>query len=176
MRLERRRTGVSLAKGPAFLIGLALLAYGVAAFIFGADGFSTEFVPDGDINGETFLGIEANGWSAALFAAAGLLLVLGATKHWGAKSVSLIVGLVLCAASVIALQDGSDVVGLFAANNWTKLAWGAAGVALVVVSLLPRVGRRREVVHDTAPPATRTGRFTRDRDRDRDVVRDRETV
>jgi hypothetical protein len=56
---------------------------------------------------------------------------------------SLIVGLALGAASVIALVDGDDVFGIFAANGLTKLVWGVAAAVLLVLALLPRVGSRK---------------------------------
>jgi len=67
----------------------------------------------------------------------------------------------MAAAAVIAIVDGSDVFGVFAANGATMLAFGAAAVALLVVAMLPRVGRRREeVVVDRDRDGA--GRFERD--------------
>jgi len=182
-----RRDGVSLAKGPAGLIGLASLALGVLGFIFGDQSFSTSAV-DGDVSGDTFLGIEGNGWTWLLFAAGGLLLLLAAPMHWGAKTMSIIVGLAFGAASLIAIADGSDVFGIIAANGWTMLALGAAATALLLTALLPRIGRKRNhttttdrervvaprgehrVIEREEPAADRAGRFEREtevRDRDR---------
>jgi hypothetical protein len=107
--------------------------------------------PDGTVNGSTFLGIEGNGWTWALFAAAGLLLLLGSPIHWGAKSMAFIVGVAMVVGALIALSDGTDILGIFATNNWTKLVMGVGGVALILLSMAPRVGRRR----GTAPTATR---------------------
>ena len=60
---------------------------------------------------------------------------------------------------MLALVDGSDVLGVFAANGATILAFAAAAVALLLVAMLPRVGRKRreEVVVDR-----RDRRFDRD--------------
>src|SRR3954468_3973539 len=88
------RKGVSLAKGPVALVGLAMLAYGVLAFIFGATSFAAHPL-HGTVNGDHFLGLEANGWTALLFAVGGALLLFGSPLHWGAKTMSIIVGLVL---------------------------------------------------------------------------------
>jgi hypothetical protein len=52
--------------------------------------------------------------------------------------------------ALIALSDGTDVLGIFATNGWTKLVMGAGGAALILLSILPRVGRRRA----EAPVAT----------------------
>ncbi len=139
----KQKKGFSLAKGPVALVGLALLVYGVTAFILGGKSFSTEPL-SGTVTGETWLGLEVNAWSSILFIAAGLLLLFGAPLHWGAKSMSLIVGLVLGAASVIALYDGDDVFGIFAANGLTALVWGVAAAVLLILALLPRVGGKRK--------------------------------
>ena len=114
------------------------------------------------MNGTTFIGIEGNGWTWALFAAAGLLLLLGSPVHWGAKSMAFIVGVAYVVGALIALSDGTDILGIFATNNWTKLVMGAGGAALIVLSMMPRVGRRA----GTAPVGrarapTRRGRFAR---------------
>ncbi len=135
----RHTKGTSLAKGPVGLLGLALLAYGVTALIFGGHGF-TQHAPTGAVDGKTWLGLEVNGWSGLLFVAAGLLLLLGAPMHWGAKSMSLIVGISLVVLCLIALANGHGALGIFAANGLTELVWGAAGALLIVLSLLPRVG------------------------------------
>ena len=182
MRTYRKpRRGFSLAKGPAGILGLALIACGVLGYLFAGDSFTAN-PPDGLVPSDTWLGIETNGWTDVLFAGAGLLVLLGTPTHWGAKSASLISGLVLGAAAIISLIRDGDIFGIFAANNRTALVMAIAGAALLIVALLPRVGRR-EVVTDrtvTAPEdATvprRTGRFRRNRDRDVVADRDRETV
>jgi hypothetical protein len=168
----RARSGVSLAKGPVALIGIASLALGVLGFIFASRSFGFD-APSGTVQGTNFIGIEGNGWTWVVFAAAGLLLLLGSPIHWGAKSMAFIVGVVFVVGALIALSDGNDILGIVATNNWTKLIMGAAGAALIVLSMMPRVGRRR----GGAPVATR-----RDRDRELDAPadgrfdRDREPV
>jgi membrane protein implicated in regulation of membrane protease activity len=162
MARQHRDKGVSLAKGPVGIVGLVLLAYGVLALIFGGNGFTTDPV-DGTVQGTKWLGFEGNGWSNVLTAAAGALLLFGSPTHWGAKSLSLIVGLALGAASVIAMADGDDVFGIFAANGLTELAWGIAALVLIVLALLPLVGGRDRVDHTT-------GRTERRLERDRDTA------
>jgi hypothetical protein len=147
MAKTKKTGGISLAKGPIALIGALLLAYGATAFVMGGHSFALDF-PSGTVNGKTWLGLEVNAWSSLLFIAAGVLLLISAPAHWAAKTMSLIVGLVLVAAAVIALYDKHDVLGIFAANGPTRLVWGVAGVLLIVLSLLPRVGRKN------APGAT----------------------
>jgi hypothetical protein len=159
----RTRRGVSLAKGPAAIIGLVLVAYGAVGLIFYGHSFVAHPM-NGTVNGPTFFGIEANGWTNLLFLVGGLLLLLWAPMHWGAKAMSLIVGGAFIAAAVLAVIDGADVFGIFAANNATKLAWAVAGAVLLIVALLPRVGRRDEVIVDDGAAATTAGagRFRRD--------------
>jgi hypothetical protein len=160
------RKGVSLAKGPVAVVGLASLVFGVLGFVFADQSFTLD-VPDGTVEGATFLGVEGNGWTWALFAAAGLLLLLGSPIHWGAKSMAFMVGVAMIVGALIAISDGTDILGIFAANNWTKLVMGAMGAGLVVLAMMPRVGTRR----GGAPMATRreeqeledSRRFERDR-------------
>jgi hypothetical protein len=150
MAKTRKTGGISLAKGPVAVIALALLAYGITALLMGGHSFAMH-PPSGTVNGKTWLGLEVNAWSSLLFIAAGALLLISAPAHWTAKSMSMIVGLILAAAALIALYDTTDVLGIFAANGLTKLVWGAAGALLILLSLLPRVGRRKA----TAPPRRR---------------------
>lgn len=152
--------GVSLAKGPVAIVGVALLALGVLGLIFGGNGFTADPV-SGTAQGTKWLGLEANGWSNLLFAGAGALLLLGAPLHWGAKSLSLVVGLALGAASVIALVDGDDVFGIFAANGLTQLVWGIAAAVLLVLAMLPRVGSRKHRDDHRDEPRRDTPRFER---------------
>jgi hypothetical protein len=159
-----RTKGVSLAKGPVGIIGAVLLAGGILGLLFGSTNFTTH-APDGDVTGGTWLGIEGNGWTWLGFAAAGVILLMSAPMHWGAKTMALLVGLVMAAACVIAIVDGNDVFGVAAANRATMLVMGAAGVALLVLAMLPRVGRRRDVAVEDDAATTRNGRFARRRDR-----------
>jgi hypothetical protein len=164
----RPRNGISLAKGPVALVGLASLLLGVLGFIFASRSFDFD-APSGTVTGTTFIGIEGNGWTWVVFAAAGLLLLLGSTIHWGATSMAFIVGVAFVVGALIALSDGDDILGVVAMNGWTTLVMGAAGAGLIILSMLPRVGRRR----GAAPVATRrereledprSGRFDRERE------------
>lgn len=139
MATKRKTRGTSLAKGPVGLIGLVLLIYGVTALILGSHSLA-QHAPSGSVSGKTWLGLEVNGWSGLLFVVAGLLLLFVSPLHWGAKGMSLIVGIVLGAAALVALAKGHGVLGIFAANGRTELVWGIAAALLIVLSLLPRVG------------------------------------
>lgn len=184
MTTKHRTKGTSLAKGPIGFIGLAFLAYGITALLFGGHGFA-EHAPTGAVDGKTWLGLEVNGWSSLLFVAAGLLLLLGAPMHWGAKSMSLIVGIALAALCLIALANGHGALGIFAANGLTELVWGAAAALLIVLSLLPRVGRKTKRGYEhsirtqTIPrgePGHRTVQRTPARERTAAVDRQRPTT
>lgn len=163
---KTKTKGVSLAKGPVALVGLALLAYGITAFIFGGHSFAAHPL-SGTVTGKTWLGLEVNAWSSLLFAGSGLLLLFGAPLHWGAKGLALVVGLVLGAAAVIAAYDKNDVFGIFAANGLTKLVWAIAAAVLLVVALLPRVGASkagsRHTRHEHEAGAGRGGQVDDDR-------------
>ena len=139
-RSDTRKKGVSLAKGPVGLLGAAMLAWGILSLVLGGNTFASSPV-SGTVQGDSLFGLEGNGWTNLLWIAAGALLLFGAPLHWGAKTMALLVGLALGAASVISMFDGEDVFGIFAANGPTMLAWGAASVALLLLSLLPRVGK-----------------------------------
>ncbi len=158
MTTRHRTKGTSLAKGPIGLIGLALLAYGITALIFGGHSFA-QHAPTGAVQGKTWLGLDVNGWTSLLFVAAGLLLLFGAPMHWGAKSMSLIVGISLAALCVIALANGHGALGIFAANGLTELVWGAAGALLIVLSLLPRVGGKPTRGYERPVATGNTRRF-----------------
>ena len=148
------RRGVSLAKGPVAIVGIASLALGILGLHLRQPELQLRRARAGPSRAATFLGIEGNGWTWALFAAAGLLLLLGSPIHWGAKSMAFIVGVVMVVGALISLSDGDDVLGIVATNNWTTLVMGAGGAALIVLSMMPRVGKRR----GGAPMATREER------------------
>jgi hypothetical protein len=178
---ERRTdtTGISLAKGPVGIIGLAMVAFGVLGLLFANANFGMS-PPDGPVAGDLLFGIEVNGWTNVLFIAGGALLAFGAPLHWGAKSMALLVGLAVGAASVIRLVDGNDVLGIFAANGPTALVLGALAVALILMAMLPRVRRERRVEDDRtarerhaereAVREERGARFTREPDERREPV------
>jgi hypothetical protein len=155
---ETTTKGPGLARGPALILGAILAAFGLILFIKSGDSQPTGGFPDGSATGPDFLGFEANGWTAWLTTASGALLLFGAAQHLLAKTMSLIVALVLGAAAIIAAIDG-DVLGLAAANFWTELGWGIAAVLLLFNLFAPRV----EHDHDDHDDDGRRRRFGRDR-------------
>ena len=152
----RTEKGVSLARGPALILGTILEVAGLY-FLYKQHGFPPfSNFPNGNapVQGKVFFGIfGANGWTGLFTAAAGGLLLFGAAQHLLAKTMSLIVGLALGAAAVIAVING-DVLGLAAANNWTKLGWAVCAVILLFNTLIPRRTRTiEEPVPDERPVA-----------------------
>jgi hypothetical protein len=181
----RTEKGISLARGPALILGTILTAVGLY-LLYKARTFppfsnfpNGHAVKDGDFLFRIF---GANGWTGMLTAVGGGLLLFGAAQHLLAKTMSLIVGIALGAAAVIALISG-NVLGMAAANGWTKLGWGICAVILLFNTLVPR--RRRTIVvasdaavadgapapvaHDRRPVATDDVAEVRD---DRVVPRD----
>ena len=159
----RTEKGMSLSRGPALVLGTILLAAGLY-FLYRQHNFQhfSNF-PNGNapVNGKVFGIFGANGWTGMLTAVAGGLLLFGAAQHVLAKTMSLIVGVALGAAAIIAFISG-NVLGMAAANAWTKLAWAIAAGILLFNTLLPR--RRRTVVTTGAggrSVADREGRHTR---------------
>ncbi|MGZ4296084.1 MAG: DUF4383 domain-containing protein [Solirubrobacteraceae bacterium] len=153
---------MSLARGPALVLGTILTAVGLY-LLYKARTFPPfSNFPNGTAtkDGDYIFGLfAANGWTAMLTAVAGSLLLFGAAQHLLAKTMSLIVGVALGAAAVIGLASG-DVLGMAATNGWTELGWGVCAVILLFNTLVPR--RRRTVVvadeaavAETAPVAER---------------------
>ncbi len=141
----RTEKGMSLARGPALILGTILLAAGLY-FLYKQHDFPTFSAnfPNGDVTvyGKVFGIFRANGWTGMLTAVAGGLLLFGAAQHLLAKTMSLIVGVALGAAAVIGAING-NVLGMAAANAWTEIAWGAAAAILLFNTIIPR--RRRTV-------------------------------
>ncbi len=142
----RTEKGMSLARGPALIVGTIVLAVGLY-LLYKARTFPPfSNFPNGDVtkDGDFLFGLfGANGWTGMLTAVGGGLLLFGAAQHLLAKTMSLIVGVAFGAAAVIALVSG-NVLGMAAANGWTKLGWAICAVILLFNTLVPR--RRREVV------------------------------
>ncbi len=152
----RTEKGLSLARGPALVLGTILLAAGLY-FIYKQHAFP-KFAnfPDGKapVDGKVLFAIfGANGWTGMLTAIGGGLLLFGAAQHLLAKTMSLIVGIALGAAAIIAASSG-DVLGLAAANSWTEIGWGIAAAILLFNTLIPR--RRRTIAEDTGDAGERT--------------------
>ncbi|MBV9047835.1 MAG: hypothetical protein JOY58_06180 [Solirubrobacterales bacterium] len=186
----RTEKGISLARGPALILGTILLAAGL--YFLYKEHFFPPFshFPNGKapVEGKVFGIFGANGWTGMLTAVAGGLLLFGAAQHLLAKTMSLIVGVALAAAAIIGAIKG-NVLGMAAANAWTEIAWGIAAAILLFNVLIPR--RRTTVPIDdrrrgigsgpartaepaaagaAAPVATPGSRRARDADADADAA------
>jgi hypothetical protein len=153
--------GPGLARGPALIVGSILLAFALLSLITHNDfpNFGSNF-PDGNAEGSKFLIFEVNGWTNWLLAASGGLLLFGSAQHLLAKTISLVVGLVLGAAAVIALISG-DILGLGAANFWTWVGLAGVAVVLLLNVFAPRIRHERDGARDDE--ARDHERFRRDR-------------
>ncbi len=120
--------GAGLARGPAYIIGTILAAFGLILLLSSGDApinFATDGFPDADASGEKFLGFEWNGWTAWITITAGVLLIFGAAQHALAKGFSLVVGLVLGAFALI----GSSTVTYWAWPPPTgRLSWAGGSL------------------------------------------------
>src|SRR5664279_1083562 len=153
---SRTEKGPSLARGPALILGTILLAAGL--FFISTQHrflpFSNFPAGSAPVDGKALGIFGANGWTGMLTAVGGGLLLFGAAQHLLAKTMSLIVGVALGVAAIIAALSG-NVLGLAAANRWTEIGWGIAAAILLFNTLIPR--RRTTVVEDTGYAAgTRT--------------------
>jgi hypothetical protein len=155
----RTEKGMSLARGPALVLGTILTAVGLY-LLYKARTFPPfSNFPNGDAarDGNFLFGIfGANGWTAMLTAVGGGLLLFGAAQHLLAKTMSLIVGVALGAATVIALVSG-NVLGMAATNGWTKLGWAICAAILLFNTLVPRRRRTGTVADETAARHERMG-------------------
>jgi hypothetical protein len=155
----RTEKGVSLARGPALILGTILLAAGLY-FLYKQHNFlKFSNFPNGNapVDGKAFFGIfGVNGWTGMLTAVAGGLLLFGAAQHLLAKTISLIVGVVLGASAIIAVVTG-NVLGMAAANAWTKLGWGVAAAILLINTLIPRRRKTVTVLDDRSRAAATHG-------------------
>lgn len=145
----RTEKGMSLARGPALVLGTILTAVGLY-LLYKAHTFPRfASFPDGTAHpdGKFLFGLfGANGWTGMLTAAGGGLLLFGAAQHFLAKTMSLIVGIALAAAAIIGLTSSGNVVGMAAANHLTELGWGVCAVILLFNTLVPRRTRTVEAV------------------------------
>jgi hypothetical protein len=153
----RTERGVSLSRGPALVLGTILLVAGLY-FMYKQHTFlKFSNFPSGNapVQAKVLEGIfGVNGWSGMFTAAAGGLLLFGAAEHMLAKTMSLIVGIALGAAAIIALVSG-NVLGMAAANHWTELLWGISAVILLFNVAVPR--RTRTVPVEAGAGTRRRG-------------------
>lgn len=158
---DGRHTGMTPAQWYCLLAGAALLLAGIFGFIADAsfdvagsgDGEATGNA-NGQLQGDSFLGFEVNGWHNVVHLASGLLLLSAFRKRTAAKTIALLFGITYGAVAVIGLVDGNDVFGLLPVNpadNILHIALSLAGILAALVS--PRDER---LTTSTAPATGRT--------------------
>src|SRR3954467_4358355 len=161
----RRRTP---AQWYCLLGGAALLLAGLLGFIADAS-FDTSTNADvdrlgnagGQLQGDSLLGFEVNGWHNVIHVASGLLLLLAASRARRARTVALLFGAVYGVVTIIGLIDGNDVLGLFPVNAADNILHiGLTALAFVAAFASPNRdrredGARRPVVFETHDHAVR---------------------
>lgn len=120
---------------PVWIMGVLLVVFGLVGLLTGGNGFSAEPF-NGDVSGEVLLGIEANGWTNALFVVNGGLLILASVTVFSARFVAAAVGLDFAAAATVALIDGSNVLGVFATNAATRTVWAVLALILLLLAVV----------------------------------------
>jgi hypothetical protein len=148
--------------------GLALLLAGLLGFIADAS-FDTGAGTDADrlgnangqLQGDSFLGFEVNGWHNVVHVASGLLLLLAASRATRARTVALLFGAVYGVVTVIGLIDGNDVLGLFPVNAADNILHiGLTALAFLAALASPDRDRddakvRRPVIETHEPQAVK---------------------
>ena len=162
---DGRHKGMTPAQWYCLLAGLALLLAGIFGFLADAS-FDVSGTGDGDggnangeLQGDSFLGFEVNGWHNVIHLLSGLLLLSAFRKRTAAKTVALAFGIVYGIVALIGLINGNDVLGLIPVNpadNILHIALSLAGILAALVS------PRDEKLRTSTAPATAgtTGRGT----------------
>ena len=129
---RHRDRGRTPAQWYCTLAGLALLLAGIAGF-FVDSGFDT----GGNIDGDSLIGFEVNGFHNIVHILSGVLLLAAAPKRASAKAVALLFGLTYGAVALIGLVDGETIFGLFPVNpadNILHIALSAVGILAAIAS------------------------------------------
>ncbi len=173
------RTGArSLAQNYCLLAGLALLLAGIFGFIADATFDTSASATDGEggnangqLQGDSFLGFEVNGWHNVVHLLSGLVLLAAANAAPAARITAIAFGAVYGLVALIGLIDGNDVLGFIPVNGADNLLHIALAALGIIAGLMSPTFRG----HRTADAGTGIG--TRDRanttttgTRDREVV------
>jgi len=138
------KQGMTPAQWYCLLAGLGLLLAGIFGFL--ADGsFDTSASgdtdqtgnADGQLQGDSFLGFEVNGWHNIVHLLSGAVLLSAFRKRKAAKTMALAFGIVYGLVTIIGLIDGNDILGLLPVNpadNILHLALSALGILAALVS------------------------------------------
>ena len=165
---KRPRT---LAQKYCMLAGLALLLAGIFGFIADAT-FDTSATVDpeggntnGQLQGDSFLGFEVNGWHNVVHLLSGLVLLAAANAAPAARITAIAFGAVYGLVALIGLIDGNDVLGFIPVNGADNLLHIALAALGIVAGLASRTFRGHKQVatdHDRDAHMT-TGHATNGR-------------
>ena len=139
-RDDGRHTGRTPAQWYCLLAGAVLLLAGIFGFISDAT-----FDAGSDLQGDSFLGLEVNGWHNVVHVLSGVVLLAAFSRRKPAKAVALTFGLVYGLVTIIGLIDGNDVLGIIpvnAADNVLHLALSLVGILAALASPTDEHGRR----------------------------------
>ena len=159
------RGGRTAAQWFCLLGGLALLLAGLLGFLADAT-FDTSASVDtdaggnanGQLQGDSFLGFEVNGWHNLVHVASGLLLLSGFARRSLAKTVAIVFGLTYGLVTLIGLIDGNDMLGILPVNpadNILHSALTALGLGTGLVSPGNDTDRRGHMSSRFEAPSTR---------------------
>jgi len=146
------------------LAGLGLLLGGIFGFIANAS-FDTSGTADtdtagnanGQLQSDSFLGFEVNGWHNVIHLLSGLVLLAAFRRRGPAKTVAIAFGVVYGLVTIIGLIDGNDVLGLIPVNAADNILHIALSLLGIVAGLVSR-GDDGDHLHTTTAPGARTGR------------------
>ena len=162
----RGRNGLTPAQIYCLAIGATLLLVGLLGFI--ADGtFDTAASgrdseggnANGNLQGDSFLGFEVNGWHNVVHILSGIFLLASYRKRGAAKSAALAFGVVYLIVAIIGLIDGNDVLGFIPVNgadNVLHLLLGGLGIASGLASKSTYDDHRDGARHGTHGTETTT--------------------
>jgi hypothetical protein len=150
-----RRDRRTPAQWYCLLAGLSLLLAGIGGFISDAT-----FDTGSELQGDTFLGFEVNGWHNLVHLASGLLLLAASPKRASARATAIGFGLVYGVVTIIGLIDGNDVLGILPVNP----ADNVLHIALSLLGLIAGfMSRGRDDVRSDEPRTVGEKRFERER-------------
>lgn len=138
---DSRDVPKTLAQKYCLLAGLALLLAGIFGFI--AD---STFDTGNNLNGDSFLGFEVNGFHNVVHLLSGVVLLAAANSRPSAKGTAIAFGVVYGIVTIIGLIDGRDVLGLIPINaqdNVLHIALSLAGIAAGLASATTKGQQQR---------------------------------
>ena len=168
----RGRNGMTPAQMYCLAIGATLLLVGIFGFIADATFDTSASGRDddggnagGQLQGDSFLGFEVNGWHNVVHLLSGVFLLASFRKRGMAKTAALAFGVVYGLVTIIGMIDGNDVLGLIPVNpadNVLHLVLSILGIASALASKSTYDDHRDGARHGThGTETTSTGQRAR---------------